>query len=156
MHHSRLTPNLDDLQAMLDRYALGANDSHRSSLLVHELQFHLISQVVLHSGTIGRLHSRFALDFIDDWQLSVLRGDLGASTIHHLVRLVLETLSHLNIRLDLRSDTISTHRLGFVPNSIIVRQLMLGQEVQFASGIRHSVLLELRLLFLQFVRLELR
>ena len=141
---------------MLDRGALGANDSHRSSLLVHELQFHLISQVALHSGTIGRLHSRFALGFIGDWQSLVLQDALGASTIHHSVLLVLAPLFRFGLRLDLHSSTIGMHHSGFEPNSVIFRQLMLGREVQFADGIRHSKLLELGLLFLQFVRLELR
>ena len=66
MHHSRSKPNLDDLQAMLDRGTLGANDSHRSSLLEHELQLHLISQVGLRLDTIDTHRSRNAPDFIGD------------------------------------------------------------------------------------------
>ena len=80
---------------MLGQDVLVTNDSHHSFRSAPTIILHLISQWVLHSGTKDTHLSRYAPNFIDDWQLLLPQNVLGASTNHRLIRLVLESLFHL-------------------------------------------------------------
>ena len=51
---------------LLDRDALDASDTRRSSWLEHGIRLRLIARVVLHSGTTSKHHFRFAPDSIGD------------------------------------------------------------------------------------------
>ena len=80
---------------MLGQDGLVTNDSHRSFRSAPTIILHLISQWVLHSSTTDMHLSRYAPNFIDDWQLLPPQNVLSASTNHRLIRLVLGSLLHL-------------------------------------------------------------